>query len=191
MHTAGSRIDLPAPVNSRLHSNTRLSPATSCSSNSPQLRPSRVPKARALHSRDARRALQSLTMPARRLAPAAHRSACKQRSAQPRPTIQTDHRGSARPAVGTHSPTAAPPSAAEDDGSGTDSVQQMQELSRLLHQVIMLHMVDGGPLAEAGVHTHLCAWICTAFRQSSSCLCRPALLLRPCHIKRRVLRVRG
>ena len=78
VHTAGSHIELPAPVTNRLHSSPHLSPVTTCSSISPQLQPSRLPPARALRAGNDRRALQPHARPRRHMAPG-QRSSRKQR----------------------------------------------------------------------------------------------------------------
>lgn len=144
VHTAGSRMDLPARASSRLHSNAHLSPVNTSSSRSSSMLYSHPSSVRSLRTRNHRdRRGQSQARPMQRHAHAVQQSSYKQRTGQPRLPAPSG-------AVRTAKPT--PPARAVDESRGNDAdpTAQMQELSRLLQQVILLHMAEGGPLAAAG-----------------------------------------
>jgi hypothetical protein len=147
VYTAGSRLDLP--FNKRLHSSAHVSPVTSstCSSSS------------VLHSRSSALTHQprhhskphSQTRHTQRHAPRSRHLSHKQRPLQPKLTCQTDLKSFTNQNGAMRSGGAAPSRLV--NGSSSCSVQQMQELNRLLHQVIQLHTgeASSGPLAAASV----------------------------------------
>lgn len=150
LHTAGSRIDLPAALKSRLHSSSHshLSPSISASSNSPVLHAHA--STRPLRARTPSSRSQSQSRPMQRHAAALRRPSRTHRRLQSRvtDTNQVGHNVS-HSTAGSALTGKLDPRAFVDESATNDSLQQMQELSCLLQQVILLHMAEGAPVATA------------------------------------------
>lgn len=142
LHSTESRAD---STSSRLHSRTHgpVGPTAAAASmlhsrsSARQHKPSKASK------------LPSKPSPMHRHTPAARRApAVKQRAVQPRCPPHLVQSGPSGAAAGAPVISNPIPETLPEEGSGNNSVEKMQELSRLLHQVILLHTGDGSPLSS-------------------------------------------